>query len=417
MKKLIIPILIGMAYLFQGCDDSTSEFVTYNINEPVFMPLSEFRSSVKVADQPQEIKKQGKICFYDGYLFISEPEKGIHIIDNRNPASPQNIGFVELLGNADIAVRNNMLYADSYIDLVWFDINNPAQPVLKGRLESVFPNALPEVCNEYGIDYNKVYYQNGITGIVVAWNLVERKEKIERSRGDLVSDAGPNFGNKGGNGITGSMARFGIYQDYLYTVINNYLSIFNISGSQPQKAVESIYTGYNVETIFNYENKLFMGTPTGLLIYSVENPLSPERKSFIGHVWGCDPVVVEKDIAYVTVRSGNVCGQNVNELMLIDVKNVEAPKPIVTYTMTNPKGLGIDNGILFLCDDGLKIYDAQDPLTLMGKRLAHYSGMDAFDVIPFNNVLMMIAADGIYQYDYKDLNQIKQLSKIAIGEM
>ena len=93
---------------------------------------------------------------------------------------------------------------------------------------------------------------------------------------------------------------------------------------------------------------------------------------------------------------------------------MKRPQPIVSYTMTKPKGLGIDNGTLFLCDDGLKIYNANDPQTLMANRLAHYSGMEGYDVIPYNNVLMMIAEDGIYQYDYSDLKEIRLLSKIAV---
>lgn len=124
--------------------------------------------------------------------------------------------------------------------------------------------------------------------------------------------------------------------------------------------------------------------------------------------------MVEDDIAYVTVHSGNNCGQNFNELIIINVSDVKRPQPIVSYTMTKPKGLGIDNGTLFLCDDGLKIYNADDPQTLMANRLAHYSGMEGYDVIPYNNVLMMIAEDGIYQYDYSDLEEIRLLSKIAV---
>ncbi len=80
------------------------------------------------------------------------------------------------------------------------------------------------------------------------------------------------------------------------------------------------------------------------------------------------------------------------------------------------RGLGIDNGKLFLCDDGLKIYNVSDPQTLMSNRLAHYSGMDGFDVIPQNNILLMMADDGLYQYDYSDLNNIRQISKIPVGK-
>ena len=431
MKKLFL--FLAVAGFFVSCENSMTDEVTYSINEPVLMPLAEFRSSVKVAEQPEEISRQGKMCFYNGYLYISEPEKGIHIIDNRNPASPQNIGFIELLGNADLAIGNDLLYADAYIDLVWFDIHNPEKPELKGRLENVFPQGLPEISNGYGFDYAQVYPESGIECVVVGWKLVQRTEKVQRysynnKRMDYAVADSPASGMSAG--ITGSMARFSMYrnsaeriayqddipQDYMYAVINNMLTIFDLSGDTPQKAVESLYIGYNVETIFNYEDKLFMGTPWGLLIYSIENPLAPMYRSFIGHIWGCDPVVVENNIAYVTVHAGNFCGQNFNELIIIDVSDVDNPQPIATYAMTKPKGLGIDRGTLFICDDGLKIFDATDPLTLMGKRLAYYSGMEGYDVIPFNNVLMMIAEDGIYQYDYTDLNQIKQLSKIGIGK-
>lgn len=67
-----------------------------------------------------------------------------------------------------------------------------------------------------------------------------------------------------------------------------------------------------------------------------------------------------------------------------------------------------------ICDDGLKIYNASDPQTLMANRLAYYSGMEGYDVISHGNVLMMMAEDGIYQYDYSDLKEIRLLSKLAV---
>ncbi len=84
--------------------------------------------------------------------------------------------------------------------------------------------------------------------------------------------------------------------------------------------------------------------------------------------------------------------------------------------MKNPKGLGIDNGKLFLCDDGLQIFKSTNPLTVLGNKLAHYKGMDGFDVIPYNGILMMIADDGLYQYDYYDIDKIQFLSKLPIGK-
>ena len=430
MKELkLLSVLFAGIIAFSGCNDTVTETVTYLTNEPVFMSAEEFRSSVKVTTRAEVISAYGKICFYDGYLYISESEKGIHIINNTNQASPKNVGFIELIGNADLAIRNGKLYADSFIDLVWFDISNPAIPKLEGRLENVFQDALPIPDNDYGINWQwqPRYGYDGSKGIIVGWEVKKRTEEVtgwwgKRGLGSsdvfmLNSSSGSVASSSGGSvGINGSMSRFALYKDYLYTVINNYMSIIDLSGSEPVKAADNIHIGFNVETIFSYKDNMFMGTPTGMVIYSVADPVKPEYMSMVWHVLGCDPVVVENDIAYVTIHSGNFCGQNSNQLLIYNVSNVRSPKHIVTYEMTKPKGLGIDNSTLFVCDDGLRIFNASDPLALMAtsNRLAHYKGMEGFDVIPFNNVLMMIADDGLYQYDYSDLTKISPLSKLPI---
>ena len=148
-----------------------------------------------------------------------------------------------------------------------------------------------------------------------------------------------------------------------------------------------------------------------MIIYSVTDPAKPVYMSSISHVFGCDPVVVENDLAYVTIHSGTACGQNSNELLIIDVKDVKKPKQLASFTMTNPKGLGIDSGMLFLCDDGLKIFTITKPEEMYLKSLKNIKGMDGYDLIAYNNTLMMIAKDGFYQYNYSDINNIKFLSK------
>jgi hypothetical protein len=427
MRKFLF--LSGIVtFVFSACSEYDTEMVTYSVNEPVFMSGSEFRNSVKVKSEAQTISDYGKICYYEGFLFISESEKGIHIIDNRNPSNPAKVGFIELLGNADLSVRNNKLYADSYIDLVWFDISNPANPSLEGRLENVFPYAFPSVDDDIACDYTMIYNDENKDNIVVGWSPKLRTETVTHHNDrwrwwkDLFGGSEKEYAvmdNAGGGsstGVGGSMSKFTIYDDYLYTVLNSQMNIFDLRTDKPEQVAENIYLVNSVETIFSYKDNLFMGTPTGMVIYSVKDPLKPESQSMIWHAFGCDPVVVENDIAYVTVHSGNTCGQNNNDLIIVDVSDVKSPRHIVTYAMTRPKGLGIDNGTLFLCDEGLKIYDAANPQTLMANRLAHYAGMEGYDVIPFKNVLMMIAEDGLYQYDYSDLTEIKQLSKLSIGK-
>lgn len=426
MKKLHFLFFALSALILSACNHGTEEYVTYMTNEPIFMSVGEFRSSVNV-ESPKPIEQQGKIAFYNGYLYISQPGKGIHVIDNRKPSSPSNIAFIELLGNADMHIKGDMLYADSYIDLVWFDISNPAAPVLKGRKEEVFPQALPPTENQYGCDYSQAMDRKN--GIVVGWKVVEKKELVRDYnhgwdwRFGLFTEADMSSLNKaygtigaGGAGMVGSMSRFAIYKEYLYTILHNRLDIFDLSGEAPEKVGKEVYVGDNAETIFPYKDYLFFGTPTGMIVFSVENPIDPKYMSRVTHILGCDPVVVEDDIAYVTVRSGDFCGQDIDQLMVIDVKDVKHPKPIVQYTMYNPKGLGIDNGTLFVCDKGLRVFDAKDPLTILANEIVHFKEMDGVDVIPYNNVLMMIADDGIYQYDYTDIKKIKLLSRLPIGK-
>ncbi len=414
MKK--VYLLASLLILLGGCSDKVTQIVTYYTNEPVFMPAEEFLGSIQVKTIPQPIREQGKICFYEGYLFVSEPNTGIHIIDNQNPADPRSIGFIEITGNRDIAIKNNILYADAYTSLVWFDIADPANPVKSGGLENIFECAYPEPDNDLPYDYTLCREGEAKGQIVVGWTMVKREKEViyDNSNGGYLMENAAGSGS-GNSGVNGSMSRFGIYQDYLYTILNDYISIFSLSGEKPTYVANDRLMGWQVETIFPYKDHLFMGTPRGMLIYSVEDPARPEFISSISHVFGCDPVVVENDLAYVTIRSGNSCGQSSDELIIIDVSDVKEPKQIVSYTMKNPKGLGIENGTLFVCDDGLKVFKVEDPQTIMANLLEHYTGMDGYDVIPYNNTLMMIADDGIYQYDYSDLNNIKELSKLSIG--
>jgi hypothetical protein len=430
MKQFNSLLFALVAIILVSCESGVTEKITYKINEPVFMTKEAFRASVKVNTTAEEIVTLGKICFFGGYLYISEPQKGIHIIDNRNPSSPQNIGFIEVLGNADLAIRDNLLYADSFVDLVWFDITNPSAPTLKGRLNDIFPTALPVMINNYGYDYSKTYEEKD-NGIVVGWNVVERTEDMKDYRGSwwgwgggilddrmvYMAETSMNPTAGSSNGVNGSMSRFTLYDNKLYVVLNNYMSIFDLTGTQPIKAGDSMYIGGNVETIFSYKDNMFIGTPTGMLIYSVKDPLKPEYQSNIWHVFGCDPVVVDNDLAYVTVHSGNNCGQNINELFIVDVEDVKTPKKLVSFAMTNPKGLGIDANKLFLCDDGLKIFQITDkPANLLANQIKHIQGMEGFDLIPFNNTLMMIAEDGLYQYDYSNTSDIRLLSKLSFAK-
>jgi len=159
---------------------------------------------------------------------------------------------------------------------------------------------------------------------------------------------------------------------------------------------------------------LFFGTQTGMIIYDISEPADPEYLSTYNHIRSCDPVVVEGDFAYVTLRAGNLCGEATSQLDVINVSDVTKPKWVQSYPMDEPYGLGIDNKTLFVCDGdaGLKVYNATDPKNL--EKIGWFNEVNAFDVIPFNGLLMMIGKEGLYQYDYSGSANMNLLSYIPI---
>jgi hypothetical protein len=219
-----------------------------------------------------------------------------------------------------------------------------------------------------------------------------------------------------GVGIGGSMARFGIKDNTLYLVDNTNLRIFDISAKISPVKVSDMYVGWGIQTMFLTDKSMFLGTTSGMLIYDISIPLVPNYKSNYSHIRSCDPVIVDDTLAYVTLRSGTTCGSTVNSLDVVNIKNLTSPSLLMTYSFTNPQGLGKDGNILFICDGnaGLKIYDASNPLTITGHLLYTYPAINAFDVIPVNGTLIMIGDDGLYQYDYSDIGHITLLSKISV---
>src|SRR3954469_4724712 len=87
----------------------------YSIYTPVYETKAEARANIKTTS-PQLVVQAGKIFLKGNYIFLNEKDKGIHIINNSNPANPVNTGFIPIPGNLDIAVSGNTLYADLYSD-------------------------------------------------------------------------------------------------------------------------------------------------------------------------------------------------------------------------------------------------------------------------------------------------------------
>ncbi len=216
------------------------------------------------------------------------------------------------------------------------------------------------------------------------------------------------------SGKGGSMARFTITDDYLYTVSDQSLHIFHLKVKSQPRFVQALEIGQGIETIFSYKDLLFFGTRIGMLIYTISDPGNPMFVSEYRHIYSCDPIVVEDGIAYVTLRTQAECRRGKNELHIYDIKDPTFPILIKAYPMKNPWGLGVDGKKLFVCDGkyGLKVFDAGDPEHL--ERLETLKEINGYDVIPHDHILIVSARDGIYQFDYRS-QKLKKLSRIPVG--
>ena len=424
---LVIVALLGIS--LQSCvrDKCKQEF-THAVYTPKYMPANEFRSAAQ-ALAPQKITNPGKIFLKDQVLIISEVGKGVHIIDNKNPESPINMAFFRAPGNYDINFNCDKMYLDSGPDLIVVDMADPANPKLINRIE----NALPHIQQYRG------YVADPSKGIVTEWVQEIKTESYNCETGvpslweqNQIDPNTIDFGGAGNtrtinaatSGQAGSMSRFVVDKDHLQIVLPNELVTYDVSVCESPSKVNStsidLWNGA-AEMVSVLENYLLIGSTTGMFIYSAENPAQPEYLSTFQHVQACDPVVGSDGYAYVTLRDGDdqPCGNNfTNQLDVVDIQNPRQPMLVSSFTMTHPHGLSIDGQTLFVADgrDGLKIFDASDPQKVGNKLQKHFPAMNGYDLIAHNGLLILVGTDGIAQYDYSNLEEMKLLSTILVSK-
>ena len=419
MKRTLLALrwatVLCMTLAFSGClKDHVTK--TYTIYTPIYKDRAEVLANIK-SNAPQTIKEKGKFYLYGSYIFLNELNKGVHIINNSNPAAPVREAFIDIPGNVDIAVKGNTLYADLYTDLLAIDISNPLQAQLKTVMRSVFPE------RQYASNF-----RTDSTKVVVGWNTKDTTVNVAdeatffncpncmANRGVFVSDNSAARPAASVPGIAGSMSRFSIVNDIMYAVNTYELKVLDISNTMVPVKLGSSFVGTNIETIYPFKDKLFIGSGSGLFIYEISNPVSPKRLGSFSHARACDPVVADDNYAYVTLRAGTFCTGVNNQLDVVNVQNLLGPTLTKTYPMTNPHGLSKDGNLLFICDgkDGLKVFDASNVLDL--KQIEHVKDIETYDVIAWNNLAIVVASDGIYQYSYSSGADLKQLSKISIQQ-
>ena len=413
MKRIFLVFFICGSFLSACMKDTVTE--KYVIFKPVYKTKDEVLAQVKTTGA-QPINTTGKLFIRDHYVFLNEPDKGVHIIDFSNPADPVNLSFASIPGNNEIAVRDHYLYADCYTSLIILDIADPLNIKKVNILENVFP--------EKGI----ISVPTDASKFLVSWErkdtVIKRNAYVNKSfiGGGILyaAAAAPGSLNSSSlNGTGGSMAAMALLDDRMYAISGyDHIKIFNVANAS-SPAYSQQFTVHNgtgqLETIFPFNKNLFIGAQAGISIYSVNNPDAPTFESKFNHATVCDPIIADNDHAFITLRSGTACQGVVNTLDILDIHNLASPVLLKSYNQTNPHGLSKESDLLFVCDGpaGLKIYNAADVNNLL--LLKQFQNLEAYDVIASNGLAVCVTKSGLYFIDY-NTPQISIKGKINITQ-
>jgi len=234
-------------------------------------------------------------------------------------------------------------------------------------------------------------------------------------------------GSAGAEVLSGSYANMLTIGDKLYVLGNGQLKTLSLANPENPEEINAIDISFDIESLFIANGTVFVGSPDGMFIYTLDGEGIPQFRSqtpyeIIEELQPCDPIVANSEFAFATLSTSievnNDCWRAVslNELRVFDLENLELPVLINTVPMTQPKGVGLDGDHLFVCEntDGLRILDVSDPVNI--EELEHFPGFAAYDVIPANGLLLVVGPKVLHQYDYTNINDVTKLSSFELQD-
>lgn len=403
MKKAKLFIFLFVAVVFSACEnDLDVTHITYLKGEAIYADLSVIRNT-PLKEPVKELINPGKVYVSSDLLLIGEEEKGIHVYDNMNPESPEQMYFINVPGNKEFYVHNNKIFAESLYDVVKIDISDRDRPYIEDRVENVF--STPPTNNNgeaiVGFEFNEVTEKVTTRHNDPQFRELGKNDPVYIDFNNRIiprSDLPVSFAGSSGSAIA-TVNRIAYAKEHLYIIDRN--SIYTIEDSDLFEFKDKSNVTWNMETIYPQDDALFIGTRNSMEILSIVNPSNPSRLGSFQHARACDPVLPNEDTAYVTIRGGTECGTTVNGLFVVDISILSAARELQNINMESPYGMSIINGQLYVGEgeNGLKIFDI-DPLGTL-ELVEHDKSIIAYDVIQHPtraDILLVANPDGFGQY-------------------
>jgi len=406
MKKLLLVLLPLTLIIFQSCNkDFGSVEVTYKKATAVYGDLEVIRN-IPLMEGARPIVNAGKIFVAENLLLIGEEGDGIHIVDNTDPKNPINLSFMNIPGNREFYVEGNDLYAESHYDLLKIDISDKSQPSIVSRAADAFATS-SNFQNDKGEALIKFEFEE------ITEEVSEDSEIYQQLWGhqeiyyyDFASQLIPpsqvpvSFAGNSSASI-GSVNRIAVADNHVYVVSRDYITPFEDNGNLT--AFDRVASFAGMETIYPSDGRLYIGTQQSMEIFDISNPAQPQWVNSFWHATSCDPVLPHEDVAFVTLRTGDVgnCPGDENALLVLDVAN-NSINQLQEIEMESPFGMTIVGTKLYVGEgsNGLKIFNIEDKRNITLETWE--PNIEAYDIIyhPTNPNLILIAGPvGISQYE------------------
>jgi len=408
MKQLSLLVLACIfAISFSACKkELNTATVTYQEATAIYGDLEAVRN-LPLNHSVQAVGNPGKVFVGADFILLGEEEKGIHVINNSDINNPQFTNFIDIPGNREFFVKDNYLYAESYYDLIKIDLTDLNNVQLVSRATNILQETITNDNGEalLGFSFHEVTKDIDVNDDIYDQVVTDQYVYYDFARKVIPKSAVPSSFAGNSNGNSGTVNRITHAQDHVYVISLNAMAIIDdASGAfQTVGSTSNLNFPDAMETIFPYQDKLFVGSRTSMNIYDAAQPQNPTELYEFEHATSCDPVLPTDEVAYITLRTGDFsdCPGNTNALVVLDIENLNSPEEVDHIDMSSPYGMTVIGDRLFVGegDNGWSIFDVTDR-----KRpsvIKQDDTVKAFDIIahPTNPAIILIAGpDGLTQY-------------------
>lgn len=125
LRNIAILTALFFAIILFSCEKQERDFYSGMGKKPLYAPLSTLHDIRN--EPPQPIGQSGTILLQDTLLFLLEQGKGIHVFNIRDSVNTINLTFFKIPAITDFVISGQVLYADSWKDLVVIDISQLLQ--------------------------------------------------------------------------------------------------------------------------------------------------------------------------------------------------------------------------------------------------------------------------------------------------